>query len=263
MCRCVVASVLAILPLCASAVSYDLAADWSDANNPNGTWTYGLLNGGATTSPFGMHVANYINVGPPAFTSPQPAWTRCANTGNNGCPEGLAKSLGVAVAPLDFPIGRVGGHTPVSGALSVTWAAPADGTIDVSGGTWMWADYAGRREVTSLFLNGVALFSSVLIPTWGSGATSSSPYTFDQAITDFGGSAASLQGIHVSTGDTLTWAAAEAPGSVEWVVGIDMTVVLSPVPESSTVALLFVGAIVVLGAARRSRALRLNPGTRD
>ena len=33
-------AVLVGLPASAGATLYDLKADWSDANNPNGVWTY-------------------------------------------------------------------------------------------------------------------------------------------------------------------------------------------------------------------------------
>lgn len=233
------------------AATYDIAADWSDVSNPNDAWAYGFLsNVGAFTS-FPLHVPSYINVGPPGFSGQQPAWTRCANTGNNGCPEGLARSTGIAL--LDFPLGRVGGHTPLTGWLAVQWTAPSDGVIDIWGDTWMFADFQGRRLVTSLLLNGAPIFESILIPTQAQGTSSASPYTFAQAVTDSGGSPSALLGIAIHGGDTLTWAATKAPNSVEWFAGIDMTVNFSPVPEASTFSMVAIGLLVVLWTARRRK----------
>jgi MYXO-CTERM domain-containing protein len=233
----------------AHAVVFDLAADWSDSVNPNGTWSYGRMNG-ASFAPFALHVPAYINVGPSGFSAPQPAWTRCANTGNNGCPEGLAKSIGVAVPVLDFPLGKVGGHTPVGGALAVQWTAPSDGVVDITGATWMWADFQGRRLQTSLLMNGVALFGASLIPTQAQGVNSATPYSFAQAAIDSGHSASDLLGISVHSGDVFTWTAVQLPNSVEWFVGIDMTVKLTTaVPEADSFAMAALGLLVVGGAA--------------
>jgi hypothetical protein len=235
--RCVAVAATTLYTSVSWGATYDLADDWSDASNPAGPWTYGTRSGSGIFAAFALHVPSYINVGPSAFVAPQPAWTHCANTGNNGCPEGLAQSIGVAIAGVDFPSGRVGGHTPVAGALAVQWTAPSSGVVDISGGTWMWLDFEGRRLVHSLYLNGVSIFESVLIPTYLSGTTSANPLSFTQSVIAVGGTADALRGIAISAGDTITWATQELPGSVEWVAGIDLTISLVPEPASGALGL--------------------------
>lgn len=179
------------------AQTFNLAADWSDIVNPNGTWSYGLLSSGNFT-PFALHTNTYVNVGAPAFTGNQPAWTRTVNTGNNGTPEGMAKSIGIS--NIDFPSERVGGHTPASSNyLAVRWTAPAAGTVDITGGVWMWRDL-GRVEGVSLFVKGNSLFNDVAIPSRTTGITSSNTFTLADAIIAGGGSASSLSNVSVNQG---------------------------------------------------------------
>jgi hypothetical protein len=183
-------------------------------------------------------VNDYINVGPPAFTGDQPAWTDTVNTGNNGTPQGLAKSIGISL--FDFPAGSVGGHTPASSNyLAVMWTAPGAGTVDLSGGTWMWRDL-GRHEALSLFVNGSALINGVSIPTPPEGVNSGNPFTLSQAIVAGGGSAGSLMDIPVTAGETIILAARRI--DVEDFVGMNFTVTFTPasVPEPSTLVLMSV-----------------------
>jgi len=245
----IVAAVFGVSASSATAITYSLATDWSDAANPNGTWSYGTVSGTAF-APFATHVASYINVGPASFNSPQPAWTNCASTGSNGCPEGLARSVGVTSAGKDFPIGRIGGHTPLTGWLAVQWTAPVAGSVSIAGDVWMWQDF-GRALVTTIRVNETLLFAPASIPTGASGTTSNSPFTFVQAATNSGTSAGVLQNIAVQAGDKILWMATEAAGSTEWFVGVDMTINFTPVPEPSVQLLLGAGlaVLLMLGAA--------------
>lgn len=237
------------------AINYDLAADWSDVVNPNGVWAYGTVSGGIFSA-FPTHVPNYINVGPAAFSGNQPAWNNGTQTGNNGNPQGLAKSVGNSL--FDLPAGRVGGHTPVSGAtaLAVQWTAPGAGTIDVSGGTWMWRDL-NRTETIGLSVKGNPLFSGVIVPERDQGITSGNPFTLAAAIAAAGGTPTALSNISVATGDTLLFVAAR--GSEEDFVGIDFGVQFTPavtaVPEAGTfvLALPALGMVVAVAIRRRTK----------
>jgi hypothetical protein len=233
----------------AAIVTYDLAADWSDTVNPNGAWSYGTQTSPATFSPFAVHTNTYINVGGAAFTGNQPAWTDSADTGNNGSPQGLAKSLGIAVSGLDFPTGRIGGHTPQADrALAIRWIAPEAGTIDITGATWMWRDI-NRKETLSLFVNGVALFDDVFIPGRSDGTTSSNPFLLSSAMIADGGLAGGLLDISVNAGDTVILAAHHGPGGVqEDFVGFDFTINLETqeVPEPASVVLFCSGLLGLL-----------------
>ena len=64
-----VCGVILCAPTPALGQTYDLAADWSIAANPNGAWTYGRMNGSLTFTPFTMTVdAAYLG----DFSGPQP-----------------------------------------------------------------------------------------------------------------------------------------------------------------------------------------------
>ena len=241
---CAVTALLLLgLASSANADVYDVAADWSDISNPNGVWAYGILNSSTYLfTPFDIHTNTYINVGPPLFTGNQPAWTDVQNTGDNGTPEGLAKSLGIAQPGLDFPLGRVGGHTPKSSNyLAIEWTAPQAGTLSITGGLWIWASsYAaggvtyGRMEEASLYHNGSALFSDVNIP-YPPTYTSANTFSLANAITAGGGNTSSLQNISVHEGDTIILAARRE--NEEWVVGFDETITFTPAAEAITVVL--------------------------
>jgi hypothetical protein len=244
---------LVFSPFADAGQVYDLASDWSDTNNPNGGWQYGTLSPSLAFTPFPIHVNDYVNVGPPAFTGDQPAWTDTVNTGNNGSPQGLAKSIGNSL--FDFPAGSVGGHTPSSSDyLAVQWTAPAAGTIDLSGSVWMWRDI-GRHEALSLFVNDNALISGVPIPVRSDGVNSGDPYTLAQAVVSGGGGAGNLLDIPVTTGETVILAARRI--DVEDFVGMNFTInfTAASVPEPGTLSLMSVataiGALVLLRCRRR------------
>ncbi len=235
--------ILAALLIAAAASSvnaqvYDLAADWSEVNNPNGTWAYGSLSS-SSFSPFTQHFANW-RFGD--FTNTQPYW------GINA-PFGLMQSQGGSIN--DFPAGRVGGHTAPT--LAVQWTAPTAGTADITGGVWMFREI-GRANQVSLFLNGTALFDNVLIPQRSTGINSGNTFTLSNADVVDGGSASDLLGISVNPGDKLVLAL-QNTGTGDY-SGVDFNIRLIPgsssVPEPGVVALL-VGMIPGAMLLRRRR----------
>jgi hypothetical protein len=228
--------------------TYDLASNWSDVLNPNGVWSYGVVNfslppGTDNFELLTSHTSNWNAGGD--FTSPQAAWVLPSS------PVGIAKSTGVST--WDFPVGRVGMHTAFDAthnATGVRWTAPTTTTVSLSGGAWMWRDF-GRTQRMTLIKNSTAIFA-VDIPQPSSGVNSASPLTLGTAA-DLGGSSASaLQNIPVNGGDTLTLTfGPEAPGNtVGDYVGVDFTVVVTP--EPSGVAL-FAGLATAGGLLVRRR----------
>jgi hypothetical protein len=223
-------------PVQAGSTTYDLAADWSDTTNPNGTWAYGLLSPSLQFSPF-TQVVDQGTIDPGDFNGYQPSWFGPA-------PASLMKSRGVS--DYDFPTGSVGGHTPLvgTGYLAVQWTAPSASTVDLSGGTWMWRSI-GRTESISLFIDGKPLFSDVTIPGQSDGVNSSNPFTLADAIVAAGGSASGLMDISVQAGDTITLAVSAV--NEQDFVGLDFTINASSVPEPASVVLIGLGSIGMLG----------------
>lgn len=230
----------------AAVLVYDLANDWSDSSNPNAPWTYGTLSPAGVFTAFPIHTNTYINVGPLAFSGNQPAWTNQVTTGNNGSPEGLAKSLGVSL--FDFPLDRVGGHTPLNGYLAVRWSAPQSGNVSLAGDVWMWRD-SGRHQGLSLFINGVPLFNDAAIPTRASSTTSSNPFLLTDAILLAGGSSTQLSDIAVNAGDNITLAARKF--DTEDFIGFDFKVYLTPVPIPASLVMLLTGLLCLVPLGRR------------
>lgn len=158
---------VACLALSAEAISFDLAADWSDTANPTGPWSY---NDGAAG--LANHVADWL---PGHFGGPQPAWAVSAS----GVP-GWAKSMWpTGPASLDFPVGRVGAHGSESGPVSVTWTSPFSGMADIDGGAWMMRDI-GRSMSWKLYLNSTLLDSGTV--SSGDAFHSGNPDSFDLSV---------------------------------------------------------------------------------
>lgn len=184
---------------------YDLNADWSDTQNPNGAWSYregtSLLNRGIVLS------YSY---------EPVPGWVGLDNSA-----PGIYKSRGdIGVLPA---LARVG-----EGVANILWTAPSTGTIDISGAVWdqgAFCTFFGSEEPSSLWAlshNGNSLSAGEL-PCAG-GYYSSSPLYFSLGS---GGSGA-LQNIQVTAGDQMVLELGFGPfGGLDG-IGINFTITLTP-----------------------------------
>src|SRR6187200_1009681 len=76
---------------------WDLAADWSDATNPNGVWSYNLAPGVPLTTHWDDWDAVDIS-----YSADQPAWALEPVQGPQHVPAWL-KSRGVALDGYDLP----------------------------------------------------------------------------------------------------------------------------------------------------------------
>lgn len=85
---------------------YDLNADWSDADNPNGPWAY--------------REGNNLLL---------PAWWGSGWVGLDGARPEIFKSDGDVFVGLNVP-----GYP--EGIPNILWTAPSTGTIDISGALW-------------------------------------------------------------------------------------------------------------------------------
>jgi hypothetical protein len=196
-----------------AALTHDLAADWSIAANPNGAWTYGLMDASHAFYPF-TSTTDAALLGD--FVGEQPAW-------DGGYPMVLGKSTDTCIH--DFPLNRVGGHTSNDDATSmaVRWTAPTAGTYDISGGTWMFREI-GREALVSLYVNGTALFDDVLIPARSAGYNSGATFTLGAAMLADGRSPSALSEIPLVAGDTVTLAVRKTVDSdFGDYVGIDLS----------------------------------------
>jgi len=175
------------------ATIYDLTADFSDAANSSGPWTY---HEGANTL---AHVANFGDNS--MFTSAQPAWARAAEPANTAQPAILRvsstltpgidlQSGDVAMYSTD-PTGGVGG-----GPANVTWTAPFAASLSISGAAWMARDIT-RGNHWAIYLNGTQLTAGDVAS--GDPYSRSAPFSFSAGS----GGASALNGVLVGAGDVI------------------------------------------------------------
>src|SRR5262249_28904682 len=113
------------LPCQAQSMEYDLVDDFSFAQNPNGPWSY---NEGSNPLPF---IDDWNGIG-------QPAWARAPI----GYPGHIPVVFKAVEDEGDWLVGDVLCHSwdPCSGGdnsfANITWTAPNDGFIDITGSTW-------------------------------------------------------------------------------------------------------------------------------
>lgn len=225
-----------------AATVYDLSSDFSNTSNPNGVWSF--TQGSTALAHYASSTANALN---PALADGY--W----GTGNNlnvNTPE-VAKvtvngSTIVDYSDADFVTGDVILHSanPGTGApLFINWTAPTAGTINVSGLTWYAHSPVSRSNDVLVTLGSDTLASDVVSSSTHKGKSNAFSYSFS--------------GLAVSAGTVLsiryTPTAGQEFGSI---AGLSETVTFtaSPVPESSTWALMVAGLGVLASVARRRQA---------
>lgn len=177
----------------ADAAHYDLVADWSDADNPNGAWAY---REGVNVLP---QVVSWES-GTGAWTTAQPGWALSENA-TDRIPFWFS-SNGTETFATDFLAGDVVVHTTDAengignGDGNVTWTSAEDGVATLAGGVWMGREI-GRSNHWALLLNGVVLSEGDIAS--GDAFDRASPFPFSAGS---GGSAA-IQNLPVSVGDVV------------------------------------------------------------
>jgi hypothetical protein len=231
---------------------YNLADDWSDANNPNGAWALHKAPGEL----FGVNQADWYNNG---SMPQQPAWADAP--GPDPIPPNplvpmWAKSVGDVGALSGDPIynGFVDTGTVYMHAAegfrtgtdysSVVWTSPRDGSIHIDGGVWLSKAFQDRPHAWELRKNGVAFTGGPL--TFGDPYDKDNPFMFDDGS---GGTSAVDMGVAQNdtvelliykTGDFFT------PATF---VAVDLGIEL--VPEPSTITLMLGLALACVFSRRR------------
>ena len=249
---------IVILPSLSVGATYDLQTDWSNTNNPNGTWAYlqgsnplplqnGLLIGaGWVGVPVWAPGNNWLSAGGPGFL---PLWYK-ASDGN------------VYMHSVDGTNG-----IPANGPAILAWTAPAAGTISISGSIWYTQLGLGRSQDFLLFLGsaynnsigatttglyvpgtmtGGALLASGTVNQGNGYDSQSSALAFSTALAP----GQTLTGLPVTQGEVLSLVITPSAGSIATMSGVVMTVTESPVPLPAGI-LLFGPGLVGLAAVRR------------
>lgn len=230
------ASLLGLVGVCAALVSpvgtaaviYDVAADWSTTDNPNGPWSY--LHGTAL-----LPNQPTACCGLPAAPSFAPSHV----------PGTFLPVFGQATSGADI---YVHSYDPFNGGAAqgeavLAWTAPMSGLADVSG-------YFYYSQITDQRSNDVSirLGSSVL----GSAVLSYLDHQDEANRWSF-----SFNNLAVNTGDMLTVifqrSAGQSAGSSN-VGNLTVTLTAAAVPAPPTGALIFAGMAALIGSLVRRRA---------
>ncbi len=220
----------AVVPSNAVVVgTYDLAADFSTATNPNGAWSYGYSTtlGGALV----LH----------ASTSPHPAYSTISNWHTDlgyGVPVILRNSTAGTVTNDTGTIvlnpGQLASHPGTSGEFSIVrFTAPTAGLFNVTG-AFQGADLFGATTDVHILLNG----SSVLAGN----------------VTGFGvGSGPAFNtNLSLASGDRLDFVVGWGNGDFTW-DSTAVSAVITQVPEPGTAALLALGGLALAFRSVRGR----------
>lgn len=200
------------------AITYNLAADWSDVSNPNGVWSY---NDGA--GPITAHQASWSS-----FPNPQPAWAYAS--GGAGHIVSWFKSVNDFA---DYRVGDIITHSwdPYNGFAgrepsSVAWTSPGAGIVDISGYVWL-ARNIGRAVNWDLAINGTSVSGGSLFD--GDAFNRANPF---ELATGSGGSSV-LDDVAVAAGDVISlsflWVG-PAPGEF---VGVGFNIDFAPSPPDT------------------------------
>jgi hypothetical protein len=212
--------------VCAQAgVIYDLAADFSSTNNPNGAWSYIKYTAGVDPTHFGLYDTVVTNHG--ANAEGLIHW-RMAGAADPGCDGNMTGATiyapgwgNIAWPPHSYAIGAFGGPG------AARWTAPSDGTIN-----WT-AAFTGIQEAQSAANVYVLKNADTVLFNGG-------PAAWNVTVSSSGSDLA------VSAGDTIDFVV-DGNKTTRVAATIDL------VPEPSTLVLLVTGLIGLVCYAWRKR----------
>jgi hypothetical protein len=191
----------------------DVTFDWSDAENPNGVWSY---REGENPLPFVD--AWERNQG--HWATSQPGWAR-SEEANTRLPFWF-RSNGTENFVRDWQAGDVVVHS-VDAANGVgaapaelVWTSPSEGIVSVMGSVWMGREI-GRANLWQIFLNDELLTSGNI--SSGDAFSRADPFRFAEGSD----SANVLRSIAVSEGDELRLVVTTTTTSGDF-VGVDLAI---------------------------------------
>ena len=201
------------------ATVYDLQANWSDTNNPNGVWT---LRYGSDT----LSSAPAQDLG---FDVSQTAWR------NGFLPAWLKNNGSYNITPHDTVAGDIIVHTldgyngGSNAGANVKWQSPSDGFATISGGVWS-VNNLGRANHWELFRNDSSLSRGSVFD--GGTATRADPFQFSNGS----GGASAITSIPVRQGDLISLNLSKLSPDGDF-VGVNLSISLKTPEPSALVQL--------------------------
>lgn len=214
-----IAAALATASISAAAPIWNLAADWSNTDNPNGVWSYNSAPGEPITTSWPDWDPDSNN----SFGSPQPAWAAAPFPQNDHVPvwfKRISDSAG-----MDIPLGEVGMHGPEWNDpvrwVGVSWTNPQDHPVHVFGSVWYAHPGAGRSADWRVRLNDTELTAGTVAE--GDGHPSDNPFRLSEGS----GGADALRDLVISPADMI---AIEFISETTWscFAGLDVQIVVCP-----------------------------------
>lgn len=205
----------------AGAVTFDLKADWSDANNPNGVWSY---NKGSTPLPLQTNYDKNT-----VYVTNQKAWADAQFDltqlfgGVGHVPVWMQASKDNLWAGNDVKQGDIILHPSNPGSTAdpygegnVTWTSNLTGVATVHGNVWYTGAISGRSVDWAVSLNGTELDDGTVF--YNDGNDRSNPVAFGDFI------------MAVNPGDVVTFEAVRTTGYVPFWIGVNLTIDVNTAP---------------------------------
>lgn len=217
--RGVPAAMLALITSPVSAQSWDLVDDWSDAQNPNGAWSYNGLPGTPLTTAW----ADYDPDTDQAFGSPQPAWAAAPFPQNNHVPVWFKRVSDTC--GFDVPLGAVAMHGNEADDPAIwvgtSWTSPVDEAVDLTGELWYAHTGLARNADWRIRLNDTVITGGNVAWNDGSASDARTPLAHGS------GGAIALDSIPVEPGDAIT-IEFKSTTSIACIIGVGLTITVDP-----------------------------------